>query len=139
MHNEVSLVRLYLMRAMYAMMFIFLASTKWPMLFNHRPWTLMQGVAFAMLAALGFMAGWAIRYPLKMLPVLVFEWVWKVIWVAAIGYPLWRSGTLDTDHAETLKATFFGVALVPVVLPWRYLWRNYVKAPSERWRPAKTS
>lgn len=133
MHQEVSLLRLYLMRAMYAMMFFFLASTKWPLLIHHRSWTQMQSVAFVMLAALGFMAGWAIRYPLKMLPILLFEWVWKVMWVASVGYPLWHAGNMEPGMAETLKDTFFGVVLVPLVIPWGYVWRNYLAAPGDRW------
>src|SRR5947199_10584853 len=124
MRDDVSLLRLYLMRAMYLMMFLFLASTKWPLMIHPHPWTLMEGVAFVLRAALGFMAGWAIRYPLKMLPILIFEWLWKVTWVIAIGLPLWRSGTMNADFAETFKATFFGVILVPIVIPWPYLWRN---------------
>jgi hypothetical protein len=137
MREDVTLFRLYLMRVMYALMFVFLASTKWPVLFNHRPWTLMEGVAFVLLAALGFMAGWAIRYPLKMLPILAFEWVWKTIWVAAIGFPLWRSGTMNADFAETWKATLPGVIIVPLVIPWPYFWRNYISAPGDRWVRAK--
>ena len=136
MREEVSLLRLYLMRLMYLAMFIFLASSKWPLLFNHNPWTLMQGVAFVLLAALGLMAGWAIRYPLKMLPILMFEWIWKTIWVAAIGLPLWRAGTMNADFAETFKATFMGVVLLPFIIPWQYLWRHYIKAPGDRWTNA---
>ena len=139
MQNEVSLFRLYLLRAMYLMMFIFLASTKWPALIHHSPWTLMQGVAFVLLAALGFMAGWAIRYPLKMLPILIFELLWKLTWVVSIGYPLWRAGNMDPDFAETLKATFFGVVLVPLVIPWGYFWRHYVAAPGDRWTRSTTA
>jgi hypothetical protein len=135
MEDDVSLFRLYLMRAVYLMMFLFLASTKWPLLFHHNPWTLMSGVAFVLLSALGLMAGWAIRYPLKMLPILIFEWVWKTTWVVAIGLPLWRAGKMDPDFAETLKATFPGIVLVPLVIPWPYFWRNYMKAPGDRWTP----
>ena len=47
--------------------------------------------AFALLAVLG------IRYPLKMLPLLFFEFVWKVIWVVALGLPLLLSGGLDPN------------------------------------------
>ncbi len=139
MREEVSLLRLYLMRLVYLAMFIFLASSKWPLLFNHKPWALMQGVAFVLLAALGFMAGWAIRYPLKMLPILMFEWVWKTVWVVAIGLPLWRAGTMDADFAETFKATFMGVVLLPFLIPWPYLWRHYIKAPGDRWTNASKS
>src|SRR5438552_17876249 len=136
MSDTVSLFRLYLMRAMYLMMFLFLASTKWPVLVHHNPWTLMQGVAFVLLAALGFMAGWAIRYPLKMLPILIFEWLWKVTWVVAIGLPPWRPGTMNADFAETFKATSAGVSLVPLVIPCAYLCRDIVKAPGDPGSPA---
>jgi hypothetical protein len=27
-----------------------------------------------------------------------------------------------------------GVVIVPLVLPWGYIWRTYVTAPSDRWR-----
>ncbi len=139
MREEVPLLRLYLMRLMYLAMFLFLASSKWPLLFSHNPWTLMQGVAFVLLAALGLMAGWAIRYPLKMLPILMFEWIWKTVWVVAIGIPLWRSGTMNADFAETWKAMFMGVVLLPFIIPWPYLWRHYIKAPGDRWLPLKSA
>jgi hypothetical protein len=27
----------------------------------------------------------------------------------------------------------FGVILMPLVIPWGYVWRHYVKARSDRW------
>ena len=27
----------------------------------------------------------------------------------------------------------FGIVVVPLVLPWGYVWRNFVKAPADRW------
>jgi hypothetical protein len=131
--EEVSTLHLYLMRTMYVMMFLFLASSKWPVLFSHAPWTMMYGVAIALLAALGFLSGWAIRYPVKFLPILLFEWIWKTIWVVALGYPAWRAGAMDAGMAETWKATVPGVILVPLVIPWPYVWRNYIKARGDRW------
>jgi len=74
-----------------------------------------------------------IRYPLKMLPVMLFEFLWKAVWVAAIGLPLWRAHQLDADSAETLKACLMGVVLVPLIIPWPYFWANYMKAPGDRW------
>lgn len=133
MREDVSTFRLYLMRAVYLMIFAFLSSTMWPLLFNHRPWELMHGVAVSLLAALGALMALGLRYPLKMLPMLLFEWLWKTIWVVAIGLPLWRAGKLDADFAETFKATFMGVVLVPLIIPWPYVWANYVKKPGDRW------
>lgn len=33
-----------------------------------------------------------------------------------------------------MTACLFGVVLVPLVLPWTYIWQNYVKGPGDRWR-----
>jgi len=68
-----------------------------------------------------------------MLPVMLFEFLWKAVWVAAIGLPLWRAGKLDADAAETFKACLMGVILVPLIIPWSYFWAHYMKAPADRW------
>ena len=75
MQEELSTLRLNVMRLLYLMMFVFLASTKWPLMVSHRTWGLMEGVAFVLLAAMGFMAALGLRYPVKMLPILLFEFV----------------------------------------------------------------
>ena len=131
--ENVSTFRLYLMRGLYLLVFAYLGSSMWPLLFNHKPWTLMHGVGVALLAALAPLMALGIRYPLKMLPIMLFEFLWKAIWVAAIGLPLWRTHQLDADSAESLKACLMGVVLVPLIIPWPYFWANYVKAPGDRW------
>ncbi|MDQ6689462.1 MAG: hypothetical protein M3Z18_03035 [Gemmatimonadota bacterium] len=126
--------RLYLMRALYLLIFVFLSTSIWPILLNHKPWAdMMHGVADSLLAALALLMAMGLRYPLKLLPALLFEWLWKTIWVVAIGIPLWRSGQLDADTAETLRDCSVGVILVPLVIPWPYFFRHYMKAPGDRW------
>src|SRR4051812_40076592 len=84
--TEVTLLRLYAMRLAYAMIALFLTATIWPGIIHHdTPWTLMSGVAHCLLASLALLFALGIRYPLKMLPVLLFELGWKAIWLAAIG------------------------------------------------------
>jgi hypothetical protein len=68
-----------------------------------------------------------------MLPLLFVEFAWKTVWVLAMGIPLWQSGQMDANAWETMKACLMGV-LFPLVIPWGYVWRHYVKAPSDRWR-----
>jgi hypothetical protein len=74
-----------------------------------------------------------IRYPLKMLPLLFFEFLWKAIWVLVFGLPLLLSGQLDPGTTETLTSTLNGVVLVPLVMPWGYVLEHYVKASGARW------
>jgi hypothetical protein len=139
MQEELSTFRLNLMRVLYLMMFLFLASTKWPLMIHHREWAQMEGVAFVFLAALGVLAGWGLRYPVKMLPVLLFEFLWKALWLVAVALPLWRAGHIDPDTAETVRATLPAMVICPIVIPWGYVWRNYIVARGDRWLPSKAA
>ena len=134
---ELSTARLYALRAMYLFMFAGLAATIWPLILNPPPdLQHMRGVVWSLLTALSLLSALGIRYPIAMLPLLFFELAWKVIWVGLIGYPLWAAGALDAAHQETWYSCLMGVVLVPLVIPWGYVWTNYVKAPGNRWRRA---
>ena len=131
---EVSLPRLYLMRLGYLVMAVGLAVTKWPLLIDDsRPWPLMEGVVTCMLVALSVLSFAGLRYPVKMLPVLLFELAWKVIWVAVVALPLWAGDQLDPATAEVFYSCLV-VLIVLVVIPWRYVFAQYVKARGDRWR-----
>jgi hypothetical protein len=131
-----SLLRLYLLRAMYALIAVGMGVQVWPALVRHRPWEPMHGVAVCLLAALTLMSALGVRYPLAMLPVLLFELAWKSIWMVAVALPLWLAGPLDQATTENVFACGLGVVLVPLVLPWRHLWRAYVRTPGDRWAAA---
>jgi hypothetical protein len=134
---ELSTLRLNLLRAMYLLMLVGLALTIWPLFLQPSTGVEhMKGVVRCVLVAVSLLAALGIRYPVKMLPLLFFELLWKAIWVAAFGITLWLGHRMDADTAETMKATLMGVILVPLVLPWGYVWRHYVKAPGDRWRGA---
>src|SRR6185369_6640195 len=51
-----------------------------------------RGVQKALISGLWVTSLFALRYPLKMVPILLFELVWKLIWLLAFGLPEWRSG-----------------------------------------------
>jgi hypothetical protein len=132
-----STFRLYLLRAMYVFTVVGLAIEKLPALLH--PATLSPGdsVILSVLGATALLAVVGIRYPLKMLPLLFFEFVWKAIWILAFGLPLSLAGGLDPNVSfggtETLIACFVGVVLVPLAMPWGYVLEHYLKAPGDRW------
>ena len=132
--SDVSTLRLYLLRAMYAIMAVGLGITIWPGILAPGNVSHMGSVVRSMLGGLALMALWGVRYPIKMLPMLLFEFIWKVIWVVAFGLGPWLGGQLDADRQETLYACLMGVLLVPIAVPWGYVVRHYVKAPGDRWR-----
>ena len=134
MQGEVSTFRLYLLRSLYLLICVGLGSMIWPGIIHHaKPWGHMQGVANALLAALSALTALGIRYPLQMLPLLLFELLWKAIWLVAIALPLWSANQLDADTMETVEACLMGIVLCLLVIPWPYVWANYVKKPGDRW------
>lgn len=133
--TEVSLFRLYLLRGMYLLIAVGLAVTIWPHILA--PTVLAAGpksVIRALLGALAILSFLGLRYPLKMLPLLLFELLWKGIWVVASALPLWRGPGLDAYAAETLFACLMGVVLVPIAIPWSYVLNHYLRAPGDPWR-----
>ena len=140
MNEEVSTLRLYLMRGTYLLIAVGLGSMIWPGIIHHaKPWGHMQGVANALLAALSALALVGVRYPLQMLPLLLFELLWKAIWLVAIALPLWSANQLDPATRQTVTDNLFGIVVMPLVIPWRYVLTNYVKKAGDRWGRARPS
>jgi len=132
--TEVSTFRLYLMRATYLLIAAGLGFTIWPQIIHHpQPWPLWHGVGCSLLGAVSVLAALGIRYPLKMIPVFLFELVWKAIWLAAIAYPLWSSHQMDADTWGTVQDCFMAVIFL-LVVPWPYVFANFVKKSGDRWR-----
>lgn len=131
--NELSLLRLYALRAGYLLLVLGLGLTIWPGMIHHdRPWTLMGGVVHCMLAAMSALAILGLRYPLQMLPLLFFEVVWKAFWLIVVALPLWSSHQMDADTQETANECLL-VLVFLVVIPWPYVLANYITKRGERW------
>lgn len=131
--SDVSILRFYLLRAMYLVMAVGLGITVWPGILDPGDVSHMGSVVRSMLGALALMSLWGLRYPVPMLPILLFEFAWKVLWVVAFGLGPWFSGELDPARRETLFACLMGVVLVPIAVPWGYVLRHYLRAPGDRW------
>src|ERR687896_1151239 len=125
--SEVSTFRLYLLRAMYMFTVVGLAIEKLPALLHPANLSPGDSVVLSVLGATALLAVVGIRYPLKMLPLLFFEFVWKAIWILAFGLPLVLAGQLGPETTETLTGVLMGVVLVPLVTPWGYVVRHYLK------------
>ncbi|MFH5823089.1 hypothetical protein [Georgenia sp. AZ-5] len=133
--DRVPLWRLYALRVGYLIIAVGLAVTRWPVLVNHaQPWPLMDSVVVCMLVAMSLLALLGIRYPVQMLPLLLFETAWKLIWLAVVALPLWTADRMDPATWETTFACLW-VVIVLAVIPWRHVITHYVTKPGDRWRP----
>jgi hypothetical protein len=131
---ELSARRLNLMRLGYAFVALGLALAKWPGLVEHaRTEPAMDAVVACMLTAMSLLMFLGLRYPARMLPILLFEAAWKVIWFAAVGLPRLLAGHMDpATHDLMVKNAL--VIVVLAVIPWRSVWNRFVKAPGDAWR-----
>lgn len=131
MSEEVSTFRLYLLRAAYLLNFVGLGLIVWPQIINHQgTWDPLHGVAFSFWAALSTLMGLGVRYPLKMLPLLLVQLFYKSVWLIAVALPLWSDG-----HPTSLTRIFVIPVVVDlIVIPWPYVLANYVKLRGDRWR-----
>lgn len=128
----VTVLRLNLLRANYliwAVAGLFLAL---PPLFAHGATD--RGMIDSMLAGLWVMGLLGLRYPLQMLPILLFEFSWKTIWLLFFGLPQWLGGGASPRLNEDLLSIGNGPILFGLIIPWKHVWIRYVKKPSEPWR-----
>lgn len=132
--SGVSLFRLYTLRAGYLVLALGLGVYVWPSVINHsNELAARHGVQIALLAGLGAMATLGFRYPVKMLPLLLFEVVWKAIYLLAFALPLWSAHQITAALAEDIQAVLFVVIFLPLI-PWRYVFTQYVLKRGERWK-----
>lgn len=135
MRDDVSTVRLYLMRALYLLNVLLVGSTILPNLIHpSKPLPLMEGVALSFYAALSTLSALGLRYPLKMVPLLFVQLFYKSAWLLAIVVPLWSAGALPSDLAGAVQPMVIGVVLDLLVIPWPYVVANYLLTPGDRWK-----
>jgi len=132
-HSDPSLTRLHLMRAGYLLIGGGLALVKWPLLPDVATLPLYEGMTLCILTAMSLLAFLGLRYPVKLLPLLLFESVWKLIWLALVALPEAIGGGLDTVMTETVISCSL-VVVILAVTPWPYVWRHYMRATGDRWR-----
>jgi len=132
--SDVSQARRYVLRATYLLLIVGLGADNLPVLLHHD--VTSRGVIPSLLGGIWLLALVGMRYPVQMLPLLLFELSWKTIWLLAFGLPQWSAGQMPPTWPEDFKAITAGVILMPIVIPWGYVYRHYVKQPSERWRSA---
>lgn len=138
--NEVSIFRLYLLRATYLLIVAGVGAMIWPLLLDAPEGVEhFRGVTWCLLSTVALLALLGVRYPLKMLPLLFFELVWKVTWLVTIGLPLRSAGQLDGAFRETWFANVMGLVIFSLAIPWGYAIRKFAREPGDRWSRPETS
>lgn len=134
--RTLSTFRLYLLRVFYLVLAVGLGMQMWPAVIYHVYSMKVDSSALTcMLWALSVLSILGVRYPVQMLPLLLFEVTWKTAWLLTVALPHWLRGQWNQDLASTTFAVGLIVILIPLV-PWTYVYESYVKQPGERWSGA---
>ena len=88
---QVSLFRLYTLRVSYLILAAGLGVYIWPDVIHHTSdLAISSGIQISLLAGIGTTAVLGLRYPVQMVPLLLFELIWKTIYL--VGFALPRYG-----------------------------------------------
>lgn len=125
--QELSLFRVNLMRGLYFLTFIGLAKQAWTeILFPVEALGYLEGVAFSFWASYATLMVIGVRYPLKMLPFLFLQLLYKATWALGVYLPMKSEGLVSPAAESFLWICVVAVILDLVVIPWAYVYRNYV-------------
>jgi len=126
-YDGVPRINIYLLRLLFTLMFLFLSYDSWRHIFNHTgPWDSVNAAAWCMWGSYSIISFIGIIRPLKMLPIVLFEIVYKVAWLIVVAYPLWVKSELIGSPVEGTARIFIWVIFPIVAMPWRYFFRTYI-------------
>ena len=126
----VSKYRLYLMRVLFLLTFLFLGKDAWTGLIIHEGiWNPLEGVAYSFWAAYSTLMILGLRRPLKMTPLLLLQFFYKLVWLIGVAFPLWRDNHFD-DAKELTIIFIVGIVLDLLVIPWKYVFKKYFSTNS---------
>ena len=132
--TEVPLWRLYTLRLCYLILAGGIGTFFWPSVIHHTSdFAIAEGVRFSLLGGLGLSAVLGIRYPVQMIPMLLFELIWKATYMIFFALPLWSAHRINDAVAADIQSIAMVVIFIPLI-PWGYVFRNYIVKHGDRWR-----
>lgn len=120
-------IKVYILKLFFFLMFAFVAKDTWAELIARRgSWDPEAAIAWSSIAAYTTLAGIGIFRTLKMLPIMLFMFFYKSIWLAFVAYPLWRDGTLVSSDANGWAQIFIWIIIPMIFTPWKYIFNTYI-------------
>ena len=120
------------MRAGYLLMVVGLMIVKWPLLLEAASMPVMDGVIVCILTAMSLLALLGLRYPIGMLPILLFESLWKVLWLGIVALPHLINNDMDSATADMMFSVLFVISILAVT-PWDYVWKRFALGRGDKW------
>ena len=120
--------RLHIMRTLFFLNFISLAFDNWSIvLFPKEQLDTLTGVTISFWAAFSLLNLLGVRFPLKMIPILLLQLLYKTAWIIGTYLPAKKNRLLDDNLESFLWVCIAGIVLNLLIIPWSYVYKYYLK------------
>lgn len=126
--REVSKIRTYLLQFIYLATALSVGFQAWmEIIVSEQIWDPIYGVAYSVWASYALLMLIGVRFPLKMLPLILLQFVYKLVWITGIYYPLYRIGENNEVAFGLFRSWLFAVVVELFIIPWPYVYKHYLK------------
>lgn len=120
-------IKIYVLRLFFILMFFMAGKDAWQKLLTHEgPWDPEVAIAWCAITAYTTLSGIGIFHTLKMLPIMLFMFLYKGLWLFFVAYPLWTQDQLMGSAYETWTFTFMLLIIPFLFTPWKYVFNSYI-------------
>jgi len=128
-------IQIFVARVGYLLVFVTVGYRSWMGLITHEgDWDPVQAAAVSMWASSSLLSVIGVAYPLRMLPLVLFEIGYKLIWLVVVARPLWSGNRLAGSASEEMTYAFLPVVVPLAAMPWGYVFRTYFRRGRNRAR-----
>tara|TARA_B110000444_G_C18469603_1_gene424068 strand:+ start:98 stop:550 length:453 start_codon:yes stop_codon:yes gene_type:complete len=121
-------INIYAMRLIFLLMAVFLGYDVWGYIIAYQGmWFPTEAMDWSVWAAFSLIAILGIFRTVEMIPVLLVEIAYKLIWLVLVALPLWRDGNLTSTTSDGMFLPFALVVLPMVAVPWGYVFNRYIR------------
>lgn len=87
----------------------------------------LVGVTISFWAAFSLLNFFGIRFPLKFIPILLLQLLYKSAWIVGTYLPARNAGALNEDLDSFLWVCVAGITLNLLIIPWKYVFNEFLK------------
>jgi hypothetical protein len=126
-HQGVIPIKIYVLKLFFALMFFMAGKDAWIKILQHEgAWQPEVAVAWCAIAAYTTLSGIGIFYTLRMLPIMLFMFFYKGLWLIIVAYPLLTTDRLAGTVYEEWTYAFILLIIPFLFTPWGYVFNHYI-------------
>ncbi|MEM7487132.1 MAG: hypothetical protein AAF348_18145 [Bacteroidota bacterium] len=125
---DVSRLRKYLMKALYLLTFVGVGYQAWAeIIAPEKPLETIEGIVYSLWVAYATLMALGLRYPLKMIPLLLLQLFYKAVWVLGVYLPMNNNGLITESAEGFLNICITAIILDLLIIPWGYVYKTLFK------------